>query len=148
MVTDAESYVYVRWPDLPPFRIGAHDLETAALIARVPRPAVKQYILLAEAARSYSLDDYEDKDGDEDMGAGAIHRDLATVVEESAEVITQLAWNPWVSRAKYRKSLKDLREKAASIDDRSVKRNIAYAHALGRAASPLGELFDEQFTKK
>ncbi|GAB5902528.1 hypothetical protein [Mycobacteroides chelonae] len=136
-------------PDSPPFHSAIRDLETAALIARIPRPAVQQYVLLlADAARRYSLEDFEEKGGDEDMGAGAVHSELVDVVQESAEIITQLTWRPWWSRARYRVHLRKLRERAAGIDDRGFKRQLANAQsALGRSSGSLGELHDEWFPK-
>lgn len=141
-----------RWANLAEdhrtFRTATRDLETAALIARIPRPAVQQYVLLADAAHRYSLEDFEEKDGEEEMGAGSVNSELANVVQDSAEVITQLTWRPWWSRFTYRARLKKLRDEAAAIDDKSVERALAYAQwALGRSSGALGELHDKRFPK-
>jgi hypothetical protein len=56
----------------PDFRDAARDLQTSALIARIPREAVRHYLVFAEAARRLSDDSFDDpdRDGDVEMGAG------------------------------------------------------------------------------
>jgi hypothetical protein len=131
------------------FREALRELETAALIARIPRLAVQHYTVLAVTARGLSDEDYEDKGGDEDMGAGGIESSFARVVRDSAEIVTQLAWRPWLSRVRYRVDLKRLRERAAAIDAADVKRQLASAqYSQGRLASPLSELVDKQFPSR
>ncbi|ODR16908.1 hypothetical protein BHQ23_28320 [Mycobacterium gordonae] len=134
--------------DHPTFQIAIRDLETAALIARISRPAVQQYLLLADAARRYSLEDYDIKGGDEEIAAGMINSDLGNVVQESAEIVTQLAWRPWWSRITYRPT-----EKSTQEGDRHRRQRCQAAarlHAVGADKFPgsLGELYDEYFPNR
>ncbi|BBC66877.1 hypothetical protein MMRN_37730 [Mycobacterium marinum] len=142
-----------RWAGLdkdhPTFKTASRDFETAALIARIPRPAVQQYLVLADAARRYSVEDYAIKGCDEEIGAGAINSDLGNVVQESAEIVTQLAWRPWWSRVTYRVKLRKVRNKATDIDNKDVRQQLVYAQwALTRSPGSLGELYDEYFSDR
>jgi hypothetical protein len=54
------------------FRTALHSVETAALVARIPRRAVQHYLVFAQAARWLSEESFEERGGDEDFGAGGI----------------------------------------------------------------------------
>lgn len=134
--------------DYQHFRAALHELETAALIARIPRLAVQHYTVFAEAARHLSDDSFEDRDGDEELGAGGIDGYFARVVSDAAEIVTKLAWRPWISRLRYRMDLRRLRNRAAAIavDELPIRSQLASVqYSQGRLPSPLGELVDKQF---
>lgn len=134
-------------PDFSTFAKAIRDLDTAALIARVPRAAVTQYELLAYAALRYSIKDYEAKDGDEELGAGIVDSDLASVTRQSAELVAHLVWRPWSSRPMLRDDLRRLRNNAADIDDTEVKRQLAIAQfARGRSTGRLAKLYDDRYS--
>ena len=125
------------------FRTAYREVETAALIARVPRAAVRHYLVLAEAGLKLSDDSYEERDGDEEMGAGGIDGYFADVIQEAAEMITRLAWRPWLTRLRLPKDLKSLRDQAQKFSDE--ERNIKWALARGQRThgllpGPLGEI--------
>lgn len=71
-------------------------LETAALIARVPREAVMQYLIYAHAARMCSQDNW-DQHGVEEVG-GFVDPEVDKSVREAAAVLTGVIWRPWLSR--------------------------------------------------
>lgn len=136
-------------PDAPNFQAALRDFETAALIARIPRPVVQHYLAFAQAAQGLSREDFEEKGGDEDQGAGMVDADFDKLVRRSAEIVTGLAWRPWWKRCTYRWDLRTLRKDAAVTDSPGGRRHIAYAqYSHGRLPGPLGELFDKQFTKR
>ncbi|HEY0227316.1 MAG TPA: hypothetical protein VGC05_13195, partial [Mycobacterium sp.] len=90
-----ESRRWAGTSDYRDFVIAVRDLETAALIARVPRHAVRHYLVLAEAARHLSDASFEQFGGGDELGAGGIDGYFADVVRAAAEAITRLAWRPW-----------------------------------------------------
>lgn len=132
------------------FGSAARDLETAALIARIPRRAVHHYLVFADAAKRISQDHYDDRDGDEELGAGMIPSDYASVVRGAAEVITRLTWQPWWYRVFYRWDLRALRRDAfaEAKEDRTTSHNLATIQKTrARLTGPLGELVDEWYPK-
>jgi hypothetical protein len=77
----------------------SHGLETSALIARLPRQAVMHDLVFAQAARWWLSDEsFEDKEGDQDFGAGGIDGYFANEVTEAARILSRLAWSPWLAR--------------------------------------------------
>ena len=87
----------VRWSEGPGtqsrFPEARHQLETAALIARVPRHVVSHYILLAEAAWRMSERHWEEKPDLPE--SGAIDIVYANLVTEAAGDLAHCAWSPW-----------------------------------------------------
>jgi hypothetical protein len=67
-------------------------LQTAALIARLPRDAVWEYSVLGQAAR-WSSDEAWERDADPDWGGG-IDGHLAGAVREAARAVAVMAWSP------------------------------------------------------
>jgi hypothetical protein len=126
--------------DYPDFVSAVRDLETFALIARIPRHAVRHYLVLAEAARRLS-DDAFDVYGPEQELYGPIDGYFDNVVRDAAEILTRLAWRPWWTRVTLRRDLKNLRSLAASFDESDIKRRLATGQgAHGELPGPLGEL--------
>ncbi|WP_144418324.1 hypothetical protein [Mycobacterium sp. EPa45] len=123
------------------FSAGLRELETAALVARVPRSAVQHYIVFADAARCLSDDSYEEHDGDEEMGAGAVNGYYASLVRHAAEIVTQLAWRPWLTRISLRRRLNSLRARVMAVNDSDVQQRLALCQRVqGILPGPLGEL--------
>jgi hypothetical protein len=115
------------------FRTAMHSVETSALVARIPRRAVQHYVVFAQAARQLSEESYEERGGDEDMGAGGINGHFARDVSEAARILARLAWSPWLARLDLRWRLRKLRHRAAKHDDE-------VQHALRDAQYMFGEL--------
>ncbi len=69
-------------PSFQHFKDSVRELETAAIIARVPRRPLRLYIQLATVARLTSDDDVKQKDGQEE--AGGINTALGRCVRLSA----------------------------------------------------------------
>jgi hypothetical protein len=140
-ITATESKRWAGSSEYTDFVTAVRDLETAALIVRVPRHAVRHYLVLADAARHLSDESFEERDGDEEMGAGGIDGYFADVVRDAAEVITRLAWRPWWARVSLRRDLKSLRSRAEGFDENDIKRKLASGQrAHGALPGPLGEL--------
>lgn len=78
------------------FSTAAHELQTAALMAGLPREVVQAYLILAQAAFSESWADFEEK-GVEGLYPGSIHPDHSNIVRRAAELIIQQVWSPWRS---------------------------------------------------
>jgi hypothetical protein len=80
--------------DYPEFVTAVRGLETAALIARLPRRAVLHYVVLADAARHLSGDSVDYLPAENDFW-GPIDGRFDTLVRDAAEVLTGLTWRPW-----------------------------------------------------
>ncbi|OBG87857.1 hypothetical protein A5699_18470 [Mycobacterium sp. E802] len=125
------------------FRTAYREVETTALIARIPRAAVRHYLVLAEAGRQLSDESWEERGGDEDFGAGGIDGYFADVIQEAAEMITRLAWRPWLTRLTLAKDLKSLRDQAQrfAAEERVIKSALAKGQRThGLLPGPLGEI--------
>lgn len=97
------------------------SLETASLIARVPRAAVLNYVVLAHAGKLRSqelLDQHGGPEDDETGGETAwLNRELGDLVRDSAWLMTKLAWSPWMGRATLRYRLKQVRGRIGALDE-------------------------------
>ncbi|BBX25715.1 hypothetical protein [Mycolicibacterium alvei] len=126
--------------DFGDFITAVRDLETAALVARIPRLAVRHYVVLAHAARQLS-DDGVDYFRDENDFWGPIDGYFDTLVRDSADVLTRLAWRPWWTRLGLRLDLRNLRTRALEFDDQRLQRRLAGAQkAYGALPGKLGQL--------
>jgi len=76
------------------FRTACRSLETACLVARVPRAVVLNYLAFAHAARLNSGANWE-RHGDDEVG-GFVSTDINDAVVEAAEVLTKIVWSPWL----------------------------------------------------
>jgi hypothetical protein len=142
-ITVVETERWERDPDsadYPKFVAAVHDLETAALVARIPRIAVRHYVVLAEAARQLSDDAVDFDDADQTFWGG-IDGYFATLVRDAAEVLTQLAWSPARTRLTLPRDLEKLRRRALEFDDAKIKWRLAGAQkAHGGLPGALGQL--------
>jgi hypothetical protein len=87
--------------DHPTFRRAARDFQTAALIARLPRPVVNTYVVLATASHGLSVEDAEVYPDEEVVGS--IDGHLDELVRDVARLLTDAAWSSgrlrWFRRA-------------------------------------------------
>jgi hypothetical protein len=98
------------------------------------------YLVFAQAARWLSDESFEDKEGDEDFGAGGIDGYFAKEVTEAARILSRLAWSPWLARIDLRWRLRTphpYREVRCTRGRRAL-RNAQ--HTYGELPGPLGEL--------
>jgi hypothetical protein len=75
----------------PTFRRVLRDLQTAALVARLPRPIVDTYLVLATAGHSLSQQDAEVTPDPE--YAGGIDAHLDDLIQDAARLVTDVAWS-------------------------------------------------------
>ncbi|CKH13588.1 hypothetical protein PXH78_26895 [Mycolicibacterium smegmatis] len=140
---ETESQRWATEPDHVGFRdfiTAVHDLETAALIARIPRKAVHHYVVLAHAARGLS-EDAVDYFPDLKGYSGPINGYFNTLVRDAAGVLTGLAWHPWWSRIVLLRSLRNLRNRALEFKDEEVRWALATAQKQHNPLpGPLGEI--------
>lgn len=123
------------------FARSLNDLQTAALVARIPRRAVHQYLILADVARRVSDDSFKELDEDFDAGAGGINSQFASLVRDTADVIARLAWEPTKSRFWLTEDLKKIRTKVESVHDDDVLSHLAISQRVhGPLPGPLGQL--------
>jgi hypothetical protein len=123
------------------FNIAVRRLETAALVARVPRKVVLHYVVLAQTANYLSRENYEELGGDEDMGAGAINGYYAGHVRDAAEIITLCVWRPWWSKLTVPNDLRKLRSQVLALDDTQIQQKLALMQKHhGVLPGPLGQL--------
>lgn len=101
-------------PSFQHFKDSVRELETAAIIARVPRRPLRLYIQLATAARLMSDDDVEQKDGQEE--AGGINTALGRCVRVSAAQLSRLMWSPWLARAGMKRRAHAIEREAQGLD--------------------------------
>ncbi|OZD06445.1 hypothetical protein CH275_09485 [Rhodococcus sp. 06-235-1A] len=105
-------------PSFQQFKDSIRELETAAIIARVPRRPLRLYIQLATAARLMSDDDVEEKDGQEE--AGGISTALSRCVRSSAAQLSRLMWSPWLARACMKRRTNEIEREAQGLDEAVV----------------------------
>lgn len=123
--------------DYRAFRKAVHALETAALIARIPRRAVVHYVVFAQAARSITQE-YVDIHGyDEEVGS-ILFNPVAEVVTSAAQAVTRLAWSPLWGRIGLHWRLKRLREQATSCDAEEMQKISGAQRLYGELPAPLG----------
>lgn len=97
-----------------------HELETAALVARIPRIAVTSYKVLASVAQRLSQENYDEEPDPE--YAGGILSELADPVRAAAGEISRLVWTPWLGRVGLRRRLRKREALVAAINDPAVAR--------------------------
>lgn len=95
-LSDVESARWVSGESTKGFIAAARDLQTAALIARLPRDPVHEYVALAQAAWWQSVADAEDNPGREFVGS--VDGFLAEAVEAAARGIAGMAWSSRLRR--------------------------------------------------
>lgn len=112
-------------PGSPTLQTAMRDLETAALIARIPRKAVMHYKLLAYTGWFLSSDDAEQNPDAE--YAGGINGDFANIIRAAAGEVSRLVWSPWLGRLGLTTRLNAQLKAVDAIDDAGVKNLLKYA---------------------
>lgn len=107
-----------------PFPELAREVEAAALVARIPRDPMNQYVTLAYAAwwASAATAEYEPD------GQGGVLSNYARVVTDAADHVTFLAWRPWRGRVRLRSRVAALDQRAADIKDKEIRSSLDEAY--------------------
>lgn len=105
-----------------PLHVTMRELDTAALLARVPREAVVHYKVLAQAGYWASVDSWEEYP-DPEFGGG-IDSKFATIIREAASELSSLVWRPWVGRLGLKKRIKRREARAAAVDNQRIVRYL------------------------
>ena len=112
-----------RAEDEPPFQEASRGLQTAALIAQIPRPVVKRYLELAQAGSWASRDSWE-SDHDPEFGGG-IDATLADCIRLAATAVADVVWAPRPTmRLTQRRVLRAVGEKVAELKDPKLLRYV------------------------
>jgi hypothetical protein len=85
-----------RGDDEPPFRDAARQLQSAGLIARIPRRIVNEYLVLAQAGHWESLEAWE-RNPDPEVGGG-IEVSFGELVRAAAQTLAAVIWAPGALR--------------------------------------------------
>lgn len=108
-------------PGFQGFRKEVHSLQTAALIARIPRRAMTYYLVFAQAARWDTQDFVEERGYDDDFGV-LLSAPLSDLVTGAVLNLNRVAWSPWLGRLILPWHLWKLRKKAAACDEDDLRR--------------------------
>ena len=115
------STEHARWagpsssdPPLSQFTDSIRELETAAIIARVPRRPLVLYVHLASAARNLSDTDVEEEQGWDE--SGGIEPELSRFVRTAASEVSRLIWSPWLVRAGMSRRSKHVEQMVFRLD--------------------------------
>jgi hypothetical protein len=102
------------------------ELETAALVARVPRAAVVPYAQLAAGGLWYMHDEVERTGGDDDMAA--LSWPVSDAIHGAAEIVSRAAWSPPAIRLFWlRGALWKNRRAVKAIDESRFVRALDYS---------------------
>jgi hypothetical protein len=123
--------------DFMAFRASIRSLEAAALVARVPRRGVEHYVVLAQAARWITEENFEEGGGDEDVG-GWLAPDFGQLVSEAARTVSNVAWSPWWKRIGLSRRLKKLRTQVTTCDGQEQRAITNAQKMFGALPAPLG----------
>lgn len=119
-----------RWAGLykrDQFRDALRDLETAALIARLPRDLVLLYKLLAQTARNLSEADIEDDPTKHEAFAGGIDGKFATIVRDTAADMSRAIWAPFITRISLPRTIRRLEKRALDTETDTERTFLAAA---------------------
>jgi hypothetical protein len=87
---------------LADLKVAERDLEMAALLCRLPRRFVLEYLSLAQAAEWQSRDDWQNSGGTEIDAGEKIDEDLARLTRVAAELVSRRIGHPrldwWLRR--------------------------------------------------
>jgi hypothetical protein len=101
-VVERERWAYVD-SESDRFLDACRDLESTALVARMPRDLVLQYLVLARTAWLVSSNSLDTGPLDDDEGnSGGVISELATLVRDAAEDLARIAWSHLVHRVDLR----------------------------------------------
>lgn len=116
----------------PSFRDAARALQTAALVARVPRALLVEYLQLAQAACWRSFEKWEE-DPDPEYGGG-ISADFADAVRQAARSLSDVIWvSPLLRWPIQYRGLRKVRHSLSCVDDKPCLGQLANARRHGIA---------------
>ncbi|MDV8071160.1 hypothetical protein R4P64_32090 [Rhodococcus sp. IEGM 1366] len=125
-----------RWapeePGNPKFRESMRELETAAMISRIPRKVVDQYKVFAYVAWWLSQESWDDHPFSE-TGGGLIESDFADIVRDVAAELSRSAWSPWAVKVNQNSRLKKNDLGVEAIDNTRVRQNMKRAQETVRS---------------
>lgn len=112
------------------FETSVRKLQTAALIARLPRDAAWEYAVLSQAARWASEEAWE-QDPDPETGGG-IDKYLADANREAATAISALAWSWGPTQTwRWRRAKKRIDEQLAHLQSQATKAMVDRSRRFG-----------------
>ncbi|RZU30543.1 hypothetical protein BKA19_0161 [Blastococcus saxobsidens] len=126
-----------RWAPVPAggisFQDAARALMTAALLARIPNAAVREYLTLAQAAAWLSATSWEE-DPDQEIGGGAIDSEFSQIVRDAAHHLAGIIWAPApLRRLTLSRRLRELQSRAEALTrletSEALKRSRSYGVA-------------------
>jgi hypothetical protein len=124
-VEAARWYGTDRGADSEKLVAAVRELETAALIARVPRAAVVPYAQLAVAGLWHMHNEVERHDDEERAG---LDLSISDAIHDAAEVVSRSAWSaPAIRWLWLRSALLANRRTVGAIDDERFVRTLGYA---------------------
>lgn len=111
------------------FQAALRNLQAAALVARLPRHAVREYAVLAQAARWLSQEEW-DRLGDPEIGGGIDAR-LSDATREAAKAVAELVWS-WKATHKWRwrRSKRRIKQDLAKLQSDDANRSIERSRGL------------------
>lgn len=110
----------------PKFRESMCELETADMMARIPRKVIDQYKVFACVAWWLSRESWDNHPFSE-SGGGLIAGDFADIVRGVAAEVSKSAWSPWAEKVGQTSLLKTNDRAVAVIDDSRVRSNMERA---------------------
>jgi hypothetical protein len=115
----------------PSFALAARSLQTAALLAHVPRRLLTEYLVLSQAAYWMSNKAFNEGRYPEDEG-GAINAELSRAVREAAQGLADILWAPRITRQIIqRRALKRVARRVQEVGDDDDKSAIARSRERG-----------------
>lgn len=114
----------------PSFHEASRALQDAALVGRVPRPILREYLELAQAALWMSMSAYEEDHGDEP--AGGIEAKFSDAVYRAAQSVADVLWASGMTRwIVHRRSLREVRAALARVSSSEVVEAIERSRRVG-----------------
>jgi hypothetical protein len=106
------------------FTLAARSLQTACLIARVPRRVVAEYLIWARAA-FWTSEEAWNNDPDPEAGGGGIEADFSDQVREAAVILADAVWAPFILRRFIARRLRKLNDPARLAElDKAAGRQL------------------------
>ncbi|MBB5161589.1 hypothetical protein [Mycobacterium sp. AZCC_0083] len=128
--------------DFPEFVTAIRDLETAGLLARIPRRALQHYVVFARAARYLSGDAVDFDPVDQEFW-GSPPTAFNTLVRDTAEVLSRLAWSPWKTQLTLGRELSKIRGRALELQGYPIQHYLGLSQRFFYVLpGPLAQLPD------
>ena len=108
------------------FREAVQQLESAALVARVRRRVVSEYIFLAHVAWRVSVDDWDNNPG-LDEGRGGVPAHFSNEVNGAAGDVARCVWHPWVGLIGLKRGAAKRKDRIDALESQRVNEQIESA---------------------